>query len=151
MKIDIHTHTYFQDFADYLATRNEFPNVVIRDGQIITACSPAFSVVSPPGHREVEAKLEAMDAMGIDFSVLSHGIPGPELLGGAEADDWAIRINDFLARVAEQYPGKFAVWGSLGIRRPGPDRRGGRTLCERPRFQGLSGLLEHRRQAARRP
>ena len=30
MKIDVHTHTYFQDFADYLATRNEFPNVVIR-------------------------------------------------------------------------------------------------------------------------
>ena len=27
MRIDIHTHTYFQDFADYLATRNQFPNV----------------------------------------------------------------------------------------------------------------------------
>ena len=127
MKIDIHTHTYFQDFADYLATRNEFPNVVIRDGQIVTACSPAFSVISPPGHREVEAKLAAMDAMGIDFSVLSHGIPGPELLGGAEADDWAIRINDFLARVVEQYPGKFAAWGSLGF--GDPDR----TIAEAER------------------
>lgn len=35
MKIDIHTHTYFQDFADYLAARNEFPKVVIRDGHHI--------------------------------------------------------------------------------------------------------------------
>ena len=60
MRIDVHTHTYFQDFADYLAARNDFPNVVIRDGQLITACSPAFSIASPPGHREVEAKLAAM-------------------------------------------------------------------------------------------
>ena len=115
MRIDIHTHTYFQDFADYLTTRNEFPNVVVKDGQLITACSPAFSIASPPGHREVEAKVRAMEDMGIDFSVLSHGIPGPELLGGAEADDWATRINDFLAGVVEQYPGKFAAWGSLGF------------------------------------
>ena len=127
MRIDVHTHTYFQDFADYLATRNDFPNVVIRDGQLITACSPAFSIASPPGHREVEAKLAAMDAMGVDFSVLSHGIPGPELLGGADADDWAVRINDFLARVVEEYPGKFAAFGSLGF--GDPDR----TIAEAER------------------
>lgn len=127
MKIDIHTHTYFQDFADHLAARNEFPNVVIRDGQLITACSPAFSIASPPGHREIEAKLAAMDAMGVDFSVLSHGIPGPELLGGAEADDWAIRMNDFLAHAAAEHPDKFAVWGSLGF--GDPDR----TIAETER------------------
>ena len=115
MRIDIHTHTYFQDFADYLSGRNEFPNVTVKDGQVITNCTPAFSIASPPGHREIETKLAEMDRMGIDFSVLSHGIPGPELLGGPEADDWAIRINDFLAGVVGLYPDKFVAWGSLGF------------------------------------
>lgn len=127
MKIDLHTHTYFQDFADYLATRNELPYAVIRDGRLVTACSPAYSSSSPPGHREIEAKLTAMDAMGVDFSVLTHGIPGPELLGGAEADEWASRINDFLARVVEQYPGRFVAMGSLGF--GDPDR----TIAEAER------------------
>jgi hypothetical protein len=38
--------------------------------------------------------------MDIAVSVLSHGLPlGPDVLGGAEADDWAMRINDDLARI----------------------------------------------------
>jgi hypothetical protein len=34
---------------------------------------------------------------GIDLAVLSHGLPGPEVLGGTHADGWAARINDELA------------------------------------------------------
>jgi len=50
--------------------------------------------------------------------VLSHGIPGPELLEPAAADDWAARINDHLAGVVERYPDKFIAWGSIGFGSP---------------------------------
>ena len=55
-----------------------------------------------------------MEDLGIGVSILSHGMPGPELLDGAEADDWASRINDHLAEVIHAYPGKFAAWTTLG-------------------------------------
>ena len=118
MRIDVHTHLYFQEFADYLLGRSALPNVTAKDGVYVTNCSPAFSVTSPPGHRDVDAKLRSMDDMGVDLAVLSHGIPGPELLGCQEADDWASRINDYLARVVDQYPDKFVAWGSLGFGSP---------------------------------
>ena len=125
MRIDIHTHTYFQDFADYLTTRNEFPNVVVKDGQLITACSPAFSIASPPGHREVEAKVRAMEDMGIDFSVLSHGIPGPELLGGGGGRRLGDTHQRLPGRRRRAVPGQVRRLGEPGVRRRGPDDRGG--------------------------
>ena len=56
-----------------------------------------------------------MERMGTDVSVLTHGIPGPELRGGSEADDWASRINDYLAGIVAQYPGKLQALGSIGF------------------------------------
>jgi predicted TIM-barrel fold metal-dependent hydrolase len=118
MRIDIHTHLYFTEFAEYLLGRSSLPNAVRQGGTFVTHCSPAFGVTSPPGHMEVEAKLKSMDDMGLDVAVLTHGIPGPELLGGGEADDWASRINDFLAATVERYPDKFVAMGSIGFGSP---------------------------------
>jgi len=55
-----------------------------------------------------------MEDLGIGISVLSHGMPGPELLSGPEADAWASRINDHLAEVMQAHPGKFEAWATLG-------------------------------------
>ena len=65
-----------------------------------------------------------MDRLGVDVSVLSHGLPlGPDVLG-AEADEWAMRINDDLARVVQTYPAKFIAFGTSGSpTRTGPSRR----------------------------
>jgi len=60
-----------------------------------------------------------LEAMDITVSVLSHGLPlGPDVLGGAEADDWAMRINDDLARIIAAYPGKFVGFGTIGFGNP---------------------------------
>ena len=118
MRIDIHTHLYFTEFAEYLIGRSSLPNAVRQGGTFVTNCSAAVSLVSPPGHMEIDAKLKSMDDMGLDVAVLTHGIPGPELLGGDEADDWASRINDFLAATVEQYPDKFVAMGSIGFGTP---------------------------------
>ena len=59
-----------------------------------------------------------MDRLGVDVSVLSHGLPlGPDVLG-AEADEWAMRINDDLAQIVQTYSEKFIGFGSLGLADP---------------------------------
>jgi predicted TIM-barrel fold metal-dependent hydrolase len=75
-------------------------------------------VPSLPEIVDVEAKLDAMDRLGVDVSVLTHGLPlGPDVLG-VEADDWAMRINDELAGVVAAYPDKFVGFGSVGLGDP---------------------------------
>ena len=117
MRIDVHTHLFFADFIQHLQGRNSLPNTVIEGGKIIT-CMPNFRHVAPAKSLDLEEKLREEEVMGIGFSVLSHGLPGPELLGGPEADDWAARINDYLASVVEKYPGRFVAWGSIGFGSP---------------------------------
>ena len=64
----------------------------------------------------MDSKLRDLEALGITLSVLSHGLPlGPDVLGGAEADEWAMRINDELARIVAAYPGKFVGFSSIGF------------------------------------
>jgi hypothetical protein len=77
-------------------------------------CAPGLSLPYRPPILSIEAKLADMDAAGIDLAVLSHGLPGPHVLGGAQADLWAARINDELAAISATHPGRFAGWASLG-------------------------------------
>ena len=87
-------------------------------GTYIVDCGAGLRVPSLPEIIDADAKVEAMDRLGVDVSVLTHGLPlGPDVLG-AEADEWAMRINDDLARIAEAYPGKFIGFGSLGMGDP---------------------------------
>ena len=114
MRIDVHSHLIFLDYLKHLAGRSLIPNGVFDGGTYFVSCAGGYLHASPVAHADVDAKLRAMDDMGIGMSVLSHGIPGPELLGGNEADGWASRINDHLAEVIAQQPGKFAAWATLG-------------------------------------
>jgi aminocarboxymuconate-semialdehyde decarboxylase len=114
MRIDVHSHLIFLDYLEHLAGRSSLPQGVLEGGTYFVSCRGGYRHASPLGHADVDAKLRCMDDLGIGLSVLSHGIPGPELLGGDEADSWASRINDYLANVVAQYPGQFAAWATLG-------------------------------------
>jgi predicted TIM-barrel fold metal-dependent hydrolase len=118
MRIDVHTHLVYPEFIKHLAGRSALPNAVPEGGTYVINCRPPYRQLLPLRGLSVEDKLRDMEAMGIDVAVLSHGIPGPELLGGQEADDWAARINDYLASVIAQYPGRFVGWGSIGFGSP---------------------------------
>jgi predicted TIM-barrel fold metal-dependent hydrolase len=114
MRIDVHSHLIFLDYLEYLAGRSSLPKGVLEGGTYFVSCQGGYQHASPLGHADVDAKLRSMEELGIGLSVLSHGMPGPELLGGDEADSWAARINDHLASVVSQYPDKFAAWATLG-------------------------------------
>jgi predicted TIM-barrel fold metal-dependent hydrolase len=115
MRIDIHSHLMSVAFLEYLKGRDAMPTAV-RDGTgYIAHCAPGLSLPYRPPILSVEAKLADMDMAGIDLAVLSHGLPGPAMLGGAQADHWAARINDELAAITAAYPGRFAGWANLGF------------------------------------
>src|SRR5215472_5706488 len=112
MRIDVHTHFQCLDFVKHLQGRNSLPKSVLDGGTYIIQCAPGLSMPALPKIIDMEKKLRGMEDMKIDVAVLSHGIPfGPEVLGVQETDEWAMRINDELARILADYPGKFAGFG----------------------------------------
>ena len=116
MRIDFHTHFQCLDFVKHLRGRSKLPRSVLEGGSYTIQCAAGLDVPCLPKSIDMEQKIRDMDDMAIDVAVLSHGIPfGPDVLGDQEADDWAARINDDLARIISNYPGKFVALGSLGF------------------------------------
>ena len=63
----------------------------------------------------IERKLAAMDAAGVDMSVLSVNIPGPELLDPALAVTGARLCNNYLAEACARHPDRFVGIASLPL------------------------------------
>src|SRR6266571_7847438 len=114
-RIDVHTHFLCLDFVKHLQGRSALPRTVLEGGVYVMDCAPGLRLPSVPNIVDMDVKLKDADAMGIELSVLSHGIPGPDILGGDEADDWACRMNDYLAGIVERYPGRFLGFGNIGF------------------------------------
>src|SRR5262249_30481215 len=116
MRIDFHTHFQCVDFIRHLQGRDALPRSVLNGGTYMVQCGAGLEVPCLPKLLSMDEKLRDMDDTKIDVAVLSHGLPfGPDVLGGEEADDWASRINDDLARVVSAYPCKFIGLGSIGF------------------------------------
>jgi predicted TIM-barrel fold metal-dependent hydrolase len=115
-RIDIHTHFHCLDFVKHLQGRSTLPRTLLERGSYVIECAHGLSIPSLPTLVDMEEKLRDMDQMYIDVAVLSHGLPlGPDVLDAQEADEWAMRINDDLARIIQTYPGKFLGLGSIGF------------------------------------
>ena len=118
MRIDIHSHVMSVAFLEHLQSRGTLPAAERDAHGFIAHCAPLLSLPYRAPILDVEAKLADLDAAGIGLAVLSHGLPGPAVLGGGEADHWAARINDELAVITAAHPGRFAGWASLGFGDP---------------------------------
>lgn len=134
MRIDIHSHLMNVAFLEHLQGRGTLPTAARDADGYVTHCAPLFSLHYRAPILDVEAKLQDMDAAGIDLAVLSPALPGPAMLGGPQADSWAARINDELAVITAACPTRFAGWASLGF---GDPRR---TIAEVDRSLDELGL-----------
>ena len=115
MRIDVHTHFLSEKVARVLERRSHFPYTRFVDGTYHFHCCQGLSVpLAPPAH-DMQRKLADMDSAGIDVAILSLGIPGPELLGGAEADELARMVNDLLAEIIVRHPNRFWGYATLGF------------------------------------
>jgi predicted TIM-barrel fold metal-dependent hydrolase len=119
MRIDVHTHFQSLDFIKHLQGRSTLPCTLLEGGTYVVQCAAGLKVPALPMMLDMEEKLREMDRMQIGVSVLSHGLVlGPDVLEGEEADDWAMRINDDLARIIQTYPGRFLGLGTIGFGDP---------------------------------
>ena len=99
MKIDVHTHFMSEQMARHLEKRSHFPYTKFIDGTYHFHCCQGLTVPMVPPLYDMQVKLADMDEAGIDVGILSLAVPGPELLGGAHADEVARIANDLLAEL----------------------------------------------------
>jgi aminocarboxymuconate-semialdehyde decarboxylase len=118
--VDVHSHFMSEAFVRHLAGRPVRPVTTVEDGCYVADCAPGLAIRHGPAILDLDRKLRDMDRDGVDVAVLSHGLPGPDRLGGAEADAWAARVNDELAGIVAAHPDRFAGWGCLGFGSAGP-------------------------------
>lgn len=115
MRIDVHTHFMSEKMAQMLEKRSHFPYTRFVDGLYRFHCCKGLSLPMAPPLYDMQRKLADLDGAGIDVAILSLAIPGPELLGGPEADEIARVVNDLLAEIVAAHPDRFWGYATLGF------------------------------------
>jgi aminocarboxymuconate-semialdehyde decarboxylase len=119
LTFDLHTHHYTQEFfeavrssaGDYSFTKDPTG----RD--IITLRGARFFGVTP-AMTDLRARLDAMDAAGIDVAVLSLSTPNVFFLGPDEQPALARRMNDAYAEAAAKHPERIKAFASIPMDNP---------------------------------
>ena len=115
LRIDCQSHVFPQAYAELL-TRNQGALRVTGDGRRYLVDYGGIQQFSLDLESySLEAKLSAMDQAGIDTSVLSVNIPGPEWLETDLAVLGACLCNDYLAEVCMRHSGRFVGLASLPL------------------------------------
>jgi predicted TIM-barrel fold metal-dependent hydrolase len=103
--IDCQSHLFFPEVLDMMRKRKVEPLVYDDKGTAILKMGDWLRKV-PPHYLDVDAKLAAMDANGIEITMLSTNDPGPEWFG-ADGPAVAQLIHDSLAGVMAKHPTRF--------------------------------------------
>ena len=103
--VDCQSHLFLPEVLDLMRKRKTEPLIYDQDGVAVLKMGDWLRKVPPP-YTSVEAKLAAMDASGIEITLLSTNDPGPEWFG----DDGPVvaqLIHDSLAGVLAKHPTRF--------------------------------------------
>ena len=115
MKIDVHSHFMSPEIARTLEKRSDFPYARLLDGTYHFHCCKGLTLPMVPTLYDMPTKVGHMDETGIDISILSLAVPGPDRVGGAQADELARIANDLLAELIAAYPDRFWGYATLGF------------------------------------
>ena len=108
MIIDCQTHVFPDAYARILARSSRPPQAILQgDGYMVTYGEVQSFRLEPEAY-SIERKIRDMDTAGIDMSVLSLNMPGPELLAPDIAVLAARACNDYLGEVVGQHPDRLA-------------------------------------------
>jgi len=108
VRIDCQSHVFPAEYAEILA-RNPRPPQAIPQGDVyvITYGDVQRFRLNEETYN-IDRKIRDMDAAGIDVSVLSVNMPGPEMLVPELRVEGARVCNDFVAGVIRKHPDRFA-------------------------------------------
>jgi aminocarboxymuconate-semialdehyde decarboxylase len=113
----MHSHIFPRNYLDYLETAyadvNSPAGVLAR--RVATNCRRL--VEKDSGVVDVDVRLRAMDQIGLDVEVLSLG--NLDVYGASEDSPQLARvINDTLARICRDHPGRFRAFASVPLNKP---------------------------------
>jgi len=113
MKVDCQSHVFSKAYAEVLLESSGFVRTTKENGSYIVRYGDIQQFNLDPAIYNPEYTIRDMDDAGIDVSVLSINIPGPELLEPESGVKGARICNDYLAEVCAAYPGRFVGLAAL--------------------------------------
>lgn len=115
MSVDVHNHLYTKAWLNELLKRKGSPRLEQTGPNSFLAYVNDIIVahIDRPGHYDPAARVEDLDKAGLDVQILSQTIPSVELLERDEGVAWAKMINDDLAEICRNYPGRFYLFITL--------------------------------------
>lgn len=103
--VDCQSHLFFPEVIDVMRQRKTEPLVFDQNGVAMLKMGDWLRKI-PADYTSVDVKLAAMDASGIEITLLSTNDPGPEWFG-ADGPAIAQLIHDSLAGVIAKHPNRF--------------------------------------------
>jgi aminocarboxymuconate-semialdehyde decarboxylase len=117
MIVDFHNH-YYPD--GYLAALGDGTNARLeRDehGRLLLHYPGDYNVIVD-GHRDLDERIRAMDAAGVDVQAISLTTPGVHIEEAARGVELARLVNDAFAVAARRHAGRFAPLAALPLQDP---------------------------------
>ncbi|MDA1001152.1 MAG: amidohydrolase family protein [bacterium] len=116
MRIDVQTHYMPEAYVKALEARTDFPRMESTGGKTWAWGTEVDKLPMPPSIFDLSVKLKEMDENGVDLSLLSLNIPGPDLAKKPAVADELARIgNDGIAEAVSRHPGRFRGVANLGF------------------------------------
>jgi len=132
--VDCQSHVFPPAYAELLIRNRGWVRTVKQAGDYLVSYGDIQNFNLSLDSYELEKKLKDMDAAGIDASVLSMNIPGPEMLDAELQAEGARMCNDYMAELCARRPDRLAGIAVLPFHDPQA------TLAEFGRARGELGL-----------
>lgn len=113
--IDIHNHLYPKEWMDFFHGRTG-PLTLSRTGPTTAVFyhrGKRLATVNREGQYDPARRVDDLDEYGIDVQIVSLTTPSVELIPKSKAVPWAKKINDYFAKMCEDYKGRFYAYATL--------------------------------------
>jgi predicted TIM-barrel fold metal-dependent hydrolase len=108
LRVDCQSHLFPQTYAELLKRNRGELRASGGDGVYVVTYGQVQKFTIDLAAYAPEKKIRDMDAAGIDVSILSVNMPGPERLDLELGLEGARICNDYVAEVCARYPGRLA-------------------------------------------
>lgn len=113
MIVDCQSHLFPPDYGRFITRNRGDLKVVETPGAFLASYGDTQKFTLPRAKYTPENSIRAMDSAGVDVSICSANIPGPELLDEEIRAEGARVCNDGMASECSRYPGRLAGLASL--------------------------------------
>jgi aminocarboxymuconate-semialdehyde decarboxylase len=115
LSVDCQSHVFPKAYADLIIKNTGSVQTRLKDGTYVVSYGDLLNHHLNFDAYDPQRKLKDMDAAGIDICILSSNIPGPELLVPELGIRGSRLINDYIAELCAQHPGRFYGLASLPL------------------------------------